>query len=73
MNDKFKLDNNNNALLHINMDREIYFSIKDIDQKETMVSISEVYRALRNIETLLGGNVKFEEPVEEVGWQRRIK
>ena len=73
MNDKLKLDNNDGAVLHIDTDREIYFSIKDINQKETMVSISEVYRALRNIETLLGGNVKFEEPVEEVGWQRRIK
>lgn len=73
MNDKLKLDNNDGAVFHINTDREIYFSIKDINQKETMVSISEVYRALRNIETLLGGNVKFEEPVEEVGWQRRIK
>ena len=69
MNDKLKISNIDGAVLHIDTDREIYFSIKDIDQKETMVSISEVYRALKNIETLLGGNIKREELVEEAGWQ----
>ena len=73
MSDKLKLTNNDGAVLHIDTDREIYFSIKDINQKETMVSISEIYRVLKNIETLFGRNIKVEEPIEEVGWQRRIK
>lgn len=60
MTDEFKLNNNENMVLHINTDREIYFSVKDINQKETMVSISEFYRALKNIETLLGRKTKGE-------------
>lgn len=60
MTDKFNLESNECMVLHISRDREIYFSVKDINQKETMVSISEFYRALKNIETLLKGNIKDE-------------
>ena len=52
MTDELKLDNNENMVLHIVPDGEIYFSVKDINQKETMVSISEFYKALRNIENI---------------------
>lgn len=60
MNDKFKLNNNESMLLHINTDQEIYFSVKDINQKEIMVSISEFYRALKNIETLFRKDIQDE-------------
>ena len=53
MTDNFKLESNEPLAFHINTDQEIYFSIKDINQKETMVSISEIYRVLRNVETVL--------------------
>lgn len=53
MNDKLKLDNNENMVLHINKEGGIYFLVRDINQKETMVSISEFYRTLKNIETSL--------------------
>ena len=64
MNNKFKIESNDNMMFHINTDREIYFSIKDINGKETTISISELYRVLKNIETSLGGNIKVEEPIE---------
>lgn len=60
MNKKFNLNGNENMVLHFNKDGEIYLLIKDINQKETMVSISEIYKALKNIETLLKRKEKYD-------------
>ena len=60
MTDKFKIESDESFVLQIYPDEEIYFSLKDINQEETMVSISEIYRVLRNVETLLGKELEDE-------------